>query len=135
MRDMVSTTRIGCAPTLVSPESINASFLIAFTETGRSARLVARHRSTIPLLAFTPQPRVRSQLALVWGVETYLVEPVFHTDDMARRVDASLLAGGRCEPGERVVLVGGVPPGVPGTTNGLRVHLVGFGPEGRGRNT
>jgi pyruvate kinase len=111
---------------------IEAAYLVAFTETGRSARLMARHRSWIPLLAFTPRPRVRSQLALVWGVETFLVDPVVHTDDMAVRVDATLLAAGRAKPGERVVLVGGVPPGVPGTTNGMRVHLMGSGPEGRG---
>ncbi len=114
-------------------DEIEAAYLVAFTETGRSARLMARHRSHIQLLAFTPKPRVRSQLALVWGVETFLVEPVMHTDDMAVRVDATLIANGRSLPGERVVLVGGVPPGVPGTTNGMRVHLMGSGPEGRGR--
>jgi pyruvate kinase len=113
-------------------DEIAAAYLVAFTETGRSARLMARHRSWIPLLAFTPQARVRSQLALVWGVETFLVDGVAHTDDMAVRVDATLLAAGRAKPGERVVLVGGVPPGVPGTTNGMRVHLMGSGPEGRG---
>jgi pyruvate kinase len=126
-----TTRAVTRAAALVGNE-IEAAYLVAFTETGRSARLMARHRSWIPLLAFTPRPRVRSQLALVWGVETFLVDPVVHTDDMAVRVDATLLAAGRAKPGERVVLVGGVPPGVPGTTNGMRVHLMGSGPEGRG---
>ena len=99
----------------------------AFTETGRSARLIARWRCHTKLLAFTPDPRVRSQLALVWGVETFLVPQVAHTDDMVRQVDKALLEIGRATVGERVVIVAGVPPGVPGTTNGMRVHKMGSG--------
>ena len=60
---------------------VGASAVVAFTETGRSARLVARYRPDLPLLAFTPNPRVRSQLALCWGVETFLVPE----DDQHRR--------------------------------------------------
>ncbi|MEY2989514.1 MAG: Pyruvate kinase [Actinomycetota bacterium] len=109
-----------------------ASHLIAFTETGRSARLIARWRCAIPLLAFTPNPRVRSQLALVWGVETFLVPQVRHTDDMVVQVDKALLDIGRASAGERVVIVAGVPPGVPGTTNGMRVHKIGSAGPGGG---
>jgi len=113
-------------------ESINASFLIAFTETGRSARLISRWRCQTPLLAFTPNPRVRSQLSLSWGVETFLVPQVRHTDDMVVQVDKALLEIGRATAGERVVIVAGVPPGVPGTTNGMRVHKMGSGAHGAG---
>jgi pyruvate kinase len=109
-----------------------ASHLIAFTETGRSARLIARWRCATPLLAFTPNPRVRSQLALVWGVETFLVPQVRHTDDMVVQVDKALLDIGRASIGERVVIVAGVPPGVPGTTNGMRVHKMGSAGPGGG---
>ena len=80
-----------------------------------------------PILAFTPNPRVRSQLALVWGVETFLVPSVAHTDDMVVQVDRALLDIGRVTYGDRVVIVAGVPPGIPGTTNGRRVHLVASG--------
>jgi len=111
---------------------IDASYLIAFTETGRSARLIARWRCETGLLAFTPNPRVRSQLALVWGVETFLVPQVQHTDDMVAQVDKALLDIGRATIGERVVIVAGVPPGVPGTTNGMRVHKMGRGVPGGG---
>ena len=55
---------------------VGAKFLVAFTETGGSAHRLARHRSPIPLLAFTPDPSVRSQLAVAWGVETFLVPSV-----------------------------------------------------------
>lgn len=109
-----------------------ATHLIAFTETGRSARLIARWRCDTPLLAFTPNPRVRSQLALVWGVETFLVPQVRHTDDMVVQVDKALLDIGRATIGERVVIVAGVPPGVPGTTNGMRVHKMGSAGPGGG---
>jgi pyruvate kinase len=111
---------------------IGASYLIAFTETGRSARLISRWRCSTPLLAFTPNPRVRSQLALSWGVETFLVPQVRHTDDMVVQVDKALLDIGRASAGERVVIVAGVPPGVPGTTNGMRVHKMGSGGAGGG---
>jgi len=111
---------------------VNATHLIAFTETGSSARLVSRWRAATPLLAFTPNPRVRSQLALVWGVETFLVPQVEHTDDMVVQVDKALLDIGRATFGDRVVIVAGVPPGIPGTTNGLRVHKMGSARRGGG---
>lgn len=107
---------------------VNASYLIAFTETGSTARLISRHRSTIRLLAFTPNPEVRSWLALVWGVETFMAPKVHRTDDLVEQVDSSLQSIGRVAPGERLVIVAGVPPGVPGTTNGMRVHTVGYLP-------
>jgi pyruvate kinase len=111
---------------------VAGTHLIAFTETGRSARLIARWRCATPLLAFTPNPRVRSQLALVWGVETFLVPQVRHTDDMVRQVDKALLDIGRARLGDRVVIVAGVPPGIPGTTNGMRVHKMGSAGPGGG---
>ncbi len=109
-----------------------STYLIAFTETGRSARLISRWRAYTPLLAFTPNPRVRSQLSLTWGVETFLVPQVSHTDDMVAQVDKALLDIGRASVGERVVIVAGVPPGVAGTTNGMRVHKMGTAGHGGG---
>ena len=113
-------------------QGVGATHLIAFTETGSSARLIARWRSDTPLLAFTPNPRVRSQLSLVWGVETFLVPHVAHTDDMVVQVDKALLDIGRATFGDRVVIVAGVPPGIPGTTNGMRVHKIGSANRGGG---
>lgn len=112
--------------------AVGATELIAFTETGRSARLMSRWRSQTPLLAFTPNARVRSQLALAWGVETFLVPPVEHTDDMVEQVDRALLEIGRVDVGDRVVIVAGVPPRMPGTTNGMRVHRIGSAARGGG---
>ena len=86
---------------------------------------MSRLRSRIPLLAFTPEASVRSQLALSWGVETFLTEYVQHTDQMVMQVDDALLSLGRCKPGDMVVIVAGSPPGIAGSLNDIRVHKMG----------
>jgi pyruvate kinase len=104
---------------------VGAVALVAFSVTGETVRRLARYRSPIPLLAFTTEAATRSQLALTWGVETFLVPRVAHTDDMVRQVEAALLDIGRCGKGDVVVVVAGGPPGTPGRTNSLRVHRIG----------
>jgi pyruvate kinase len=104
---------------------VGAKALVAFTMTGETARRLARYRSPIPLLAFTTEPATRSQLALTWGAETFIVANVRHTDDMVHEVDAALVNLGRCAIGDRIVIVAGSPPGSPGKTNALRVHRIG----------
>ena len=104
---------------------LGVDFMVTFTQSGDSARRMSRLRSKIPLLAFTPEQAVRSQLALTWGIETFLTEYVKHTDDMVRQVDQALLGIGRCQVGDLVVIVAGSPPGIPGSTNAMRVHRMG----------
>ncbi len=104
---------------------VGAKYLVAFTQSGDSARRLSRYRGAIPMLAFTPVPVVRSQLSLSWGVETFLGEPVEHTDEMVRQVDEALLKIGRVVEGDLVVLIAGSPPGIPGSTNALRIHRMG----------
>jgi pyruvate kinase len=106
-------------------ERVGAKYLVAFTQSGDSARRLSRYRGAIPMLAFTPVPVVRSQLALSWGVETFLGEPVEHTDEMVRQVDEHLLRVGRVVEGDLVVIIAGAPPGIPGSTNALRIHRMG----------
>ncbi|WP_433787657.1 pyruvate kinase [Actinomycetospora sp. CA-101289] len=106
-------------------ERLNARALVAFTRTGDTVRRLARLHTRLPVLAFTPIPEVRSQLALSWGVETFLVPWAETTDAMIRQVDASLLEIGRFAAGELVVIVSGSPPGQVGKTNLLRVHKIG----------
>jgi pyruvate kinase len=106
-------------------EVLGARYLVAFTQSGDSARRMSRLRSSIPLLAFTPEQAVRSQLALTWGVETFLTAYVKHTDDMVRQVDRLLLDAGRAQMGDLVVIVAGSPPGAVGSTNAIRVHRIG----------
>jgi pyruvate kinase len=104
---------------------LDVRFLVTFTESGDSAKRMARIRSPRPMLAFTPKPSTRSQLAMVWGVETLLVPQTKHTDQMAMQVDEILLGEGRAQEGDLVVIVAGSPPGIPGSTNALRVHRMG----------
>jgi pyruvate kinase len=106
-------------------ESLDVKALVTFTETGETTRRLAALHPRQPLLAFTVDARVRSQLALSWGVETFLVPPVSHTDDMVRQVDFSLLSIGRLKEGDRIVVVAGSPPQTRGSTNMIRVHEVG----------
>ncbi|MBM6403784.1 pyruvate kinase [Phycicoccus sp. CSK15P-2] len=106
-------------------ELLGVKFLITFTESGGSPKRLARVRPRIPMLAFTPNQSTRSQLALTWGVETFLVPQVRHTDEMAMQVDELLLSIGRVKEGDSVVIVAGSPPGIPGSTNALRVHRIG----------
>jgi pyruvate kinase len=79
----------------------------------------------VPILAFTPEAKVRSQLSMTWGVETFKTAPVEHTDEMVRQVDEALLEIGRVQEGDLVVIIAGSPPGIPGSTNALRIHKMG----------
>jgi pyruvate kinase len=104
---------------------VDAKFLCVFTESGDSARRMSRIRSKIPMVAFTPEPGIRRRLALTWGIQTYLVDRVTHTDQMIGQVDDVLLGQGLAEVGDKVVVISGSPPGIIGSTNDIRVHVVG----------
>ncbi|MEO6957280.1 MAG: pyruvate kinase alpha/beta domain-containing protein, partial [Antricoccus sp.] len=106
-------------------ESLSAKALVAFTTTGDTVRRLARHHTDIPLLVFTPDIKVRNQLALTWGVETFIVPAVAHTDAMIAQVDAALTSLNRLERGDLIVVVAGSPPGIVGSTNLIRVHRLG----------
>ncbi|MDN6537048.1 MAG: pyruvate kinase [Corynebacterium variabile] len=103
----------------------NARALIAFTASGDTARRIARLRSPLPLLAFTPSEAVRNQLALTWGARTFLTEQVHTTDEIMQEVDRLLLAEDDFGPDDLVVIAAGSPPGVEGNTNMIHLHLLG----------
>jgi pyruvate kinase len=105
--------------------AIGAKGLVAFSQTGDTVRRLARLHCELPLIACTPDPSVRAQLALSWGVETHLVPFVQHTDDMFRQVDRTLLDFAGARAGDYVVIVAGTPANTPGSTNTLRVHQLG----------
>ncbi len=106
-------------------ERVGARYLVAFTQSGDSARRVSRYRGEIPVLAFTPLTSTRNQLALTWGVGTFQTPEVSHTDEMVHQVDHRLLERGLAEEGELVVIIFGAPPGIPGSTNAMHIHKMG----------
>ena len=107
-------------------EMLDLKFMIAFTQGGTTARTMSRLRSPIPMVAFTPLEATRNQLAVSWGIHTYRVPYVTHTDDMVWQVDQVLQAQGLAKRGDQVIILGGMPPGVPGSTNSMRIHTVGM---------
>lgn len=109
---------------------VGAKYLVAFTQSGDSARRMSRLRSPIPILALTPEQHVYNQLALSWGVEPMITPSVDHTDEMVKQVDAILLDSKRATKGEPVMIIAGAPPGIPGSTNAIRVHVVGDAVDG-----
>ncbi|MCF8555036.1 MAG: pyruvate kinase [Candidatus Nanopelagicales bacterium] len=123
------TAKAMCLAAVDVATHVEAVSLVAFTETGSSARLVARHRSRTRIMAFTPNEHVRNQLSLVWGTETFLVPRVSHTDEMVAQLDKILLDFGIFKMHDPIVVIAGVPPGIPGSTNGMRVHKLGHGAD------
>jgi pyruvate kinase len=104
---------------------VGAQFLVAFTQSGDSARRMSRLRSPIPILALTPDRGTYNRLALTWGVEPMITPVVSHTDEMVKQVDGLLLESKRTTIGDNVIIVAGSPPGIPGSTNAMRVHRMG----------
>ena len=105
--------------------TLNARAVVAFTESGFSARLISGERPVVPIIALTPSPAVRRRLALSWGVSSRLIRKVETTDEMLEEVEATLLGDGTVRPGDVLVIISGSPMWVAGTTNLMKLHHVG----------
>ena len=105
--------------------TVGAKYLVAFTQSGDSARRMSRLRSPIPMLALTPEIGTYNRLALSWGVESLLTATVNHTDEMVMQVDTILIESKRVKIADLVLIVAGSPPGIPGSINAMRVHKIG----------
>jgi len=111
--------------TCTTARDLEAAAIITSTESGHTAKMVSKYRPKAPIIAVTTRPRVLRKLALVWGVQPLLVGRSEDTDSM---IDAAIevsLAAEMIKPGDLVVITAGVPVGVHGTTNLLKVHTVG----------
>ena len=104
---------------------LDIKYIVTFTQSGDSAVRMARLRPSVPMLAFTPDPKTQKRLALTWGVNARVVDRAETADDMVNMVDAALKADGLVEDGDYVVVVSGTPVGIPGTTNSVFVHKIG----------
>ena len=118
-----SQDAIAAAASAVS-RVVGARAVAVFTQSGRTAQRLASHRSPTPVLAFTPVPAVRSQLALAWGIETFVAPVATGADGAVSLVEDTMLGLGRAEPGDKVVIVAG-HPGQVGSTHTVRVHELG----------
>ena len=106
-------------------QRVGAKYVVAFTQSGDSARRLARLRSAIPVLAFTPERAPGPSSPSPGESRRSRRSTVEHTDEMVRQVDEELLRIGRVNEGDLVVIVAGSPPGIPGSTNALRIHRMG----------
>ena len=109
-------------------ETIGAGAILAFTQTGSTAALVAKYRPNLPIYAVTPSPQVRRRLALFAGVRSIRVDIEGDTEAQIRSVEQAVLTSGVMQVGDVVVITMGSPVSAPGTTNLLKVHRLGTGP-------
>src|SRR2546425_382429 len=106
-------------------QALGARSIVAFTESGFSARLISQARPGVPIIALTPFVEVQRRLALSWGVSSRLIRKVETTDEMIEEVEATLLSNGSVRPNDVIVIISGSPMWVRGTTNLLKLHRVG----------
>ena len=107
-------------------ESVGAAAILAFTQTGSTAALVAKYRTPTPIYAVTPSQAVRRRMALYAGVRSIRVDIEGDTEAQIRSVDAAVLEVGVLNKGDVVVITMGSPLSDPGTTNLLKIHRLGF---------
>jgi pyruvate kinase len=124
-REMAMSTEFAIAAASAAAVSmLNAPVLIVFTKSGFSARVVASHRPSVPILVLTDVPQTFRQLALVWGIIPELVPHCSTYDEMVRLALEAVQRRDLARVGDRVVVTAGVPFDVPGTTNLLKVETV-----------
>ena len=102
--------------------NLSAQLIVTFTSSGSTALRVSRNRPPTPILAITPNQRSLRQLSVAWGVVPYLSEDIHNTDEMVEFSTNAIRATGLVEPGGRFVITAGVPFGMRGTTNLIRVE-------------
>lgn len=104
---------------------LHAAAIVTPTSSGATARAVSKYRPSSLIVAASTMPATYRQLALSWGVYTVLVAPSRNTDDMIQEAVEGVLRAGLVNEGDMIVLTAGVPAGVPGRTNLIKVHTVG----------
>jgi pyruvate kinase len=104
---------------------LKARAIVAFTQSGFSARLISQERPEVPIIALTPFAAVQRRLGLTWGVSSRLIRKVETTDEMIEEIEATLLGDGSVRVNDVIVIISGAPMWVTGTTNLLKLHRVG----------
>ena len=106
-------------------KNVGAQTIVAFTESGSTARLISKYRPPQRVVAFTPNPATQRRMALYWGIQAHEFERRDYTDDEMSAAAAILSREGVAVPGDRVVMVAGVPPNFQASTNLVKVHVIG----------
>jgi pyruvate kinase len=111
--------------TCSAAHSLDAAAIITITKSGHTSRMVSRYRPGCPIIASTPLEKVYHQLALVWGVTPVLTKEAASTDEIFEQAVDDVLKAGMLKNGDIVIITGGIPVGVSGTTNMIKIHVVG----------
>ena len=109
----------------LTAKDVNASAIVTVSESGNTARLLSKYRPTQPIIACVMNEQVQRQLSLSWGITTLLMGPAKSTDELIEMSTALAQKNGYLHNGELAVVTAGVPVGVSGTTNMIKIHMVG----------
>lgn len=101
--------------------TVDVTAIVAFTQSGYTARLVSKDRPPVPIIAFTPEPSIARRLSLYWGVKPYICPPFDRLDELTDYMCAALIENGLCGVGQRVVMTGGHPLPRRGATNFIKI--------------
>jgi pyruvate kinase len=105
-------------------EILNAAAIIAYTQSGSTAKCLSQHRPKTRIVAITPSEMIRRRLALYWGIRSVLVSEVVDTDSMVSTAGKIALECGYAKTGDIIVITSGTPIGLPGTTNLMNIHQI-----------
>ncbi len=122
---LITTTDAISHATVQVAHELNAAAIVTSTESGYTARMVSKYRPQAAIVAVTPKERIMRRLLLQWGVMPVFVPQSFNTDEMVSNAIAGAMESGWVKTGDLVVITAGVPVGITGTTNMIRVHTVG----------
>lgn len=109
---------------------LDLRLVVAFTESGSTARLAAKYRPEAPIVAFSPNESTLNRLAVLWGVTPMRFPTLASTDQMITEAGRRVVERGLAEPGDWVAMIAGIPPNQRASTNLLKLHVIGSGSEG-----
>ena len=122
---MVSITDAISHATCAAAHDLNATAIITVTKSGQTARMISKFRPDCPIIGCSPNEKVVRQMNQSWGITPLLIEEEQDTDELFAHAIRAAQTKGMVKPGDLIVITAGVPLGVPGTTNMIRVHVVG----------
>ena len=122
----------------LTARDVNAAAIVTVSESGTTARLLSKYRPSQPIIACVMDEQVQRQLSVSWGITPLMMDLATSTDELIEKSTALAKEHGYLHDGELAVVTAGVPVGVSGTTNMIKIHMignclatgVGVGPEG-----